>query len=113
MIEEQISSGHARALLAVSDPDTQYELAMKVFDNKLSVRETEKLIKNLDKVKPEKYKPDPQILAAYKTIEERLKSIMGSKVSIKENKGGHGKIEIEYYSMDELQRIIGIIESTQ
>ena len=113
VIEEQISSGHARALLAVSDPDTQYELAMKVFDNKLSVRETEKLIKNLDKVKPEKYKPDPQILAAYKTIEERLKSIMGSKVSIKENKGGHGKIEIEYYSMDELQRIIGIIESTQ
>lgn len=107
--EEMISNGHARALLAIHDGDQQYEVAMKVFDEKLSVRDIEKLVKNLNKPKKEKIKEDYSFL--YTDLEESMKQILGSKVSIKNKKNNKGKIEIEYYSRDELERIVDMIKS--
>lgn len=107
--EEMISNGHARALLAIHDGDQQYEAAMKVFDEKLSVRDIEKLVKDLNKPKKEKVKEDYSFL--YTDLEESMKQILGSKVSIKNKKNDKGKIEIEYYSRDELERIVDMIKS--
>lgn len=110
VIEECISSGHARALLAVEDKEEQYEIACKVFDEKMSVRETESLIKKLkkkDAVKDKKPLFDNQEI--YADFEEKLKQSMGTKVSINRKSNTKGKIEIEYYSEDELDRIIDII----
>ena len=112
LIEECISSGHARALLGLNDTSMQYELATRIFDEKLSVRETEKLIKqmnnnNLDKTK--KIKKPLENTEIYQSLEEKLKQSIGSKVMINRKDNTKGKIEIEYYSDDELERIIGII----
>lgn len=110
VIEECISSGHARALLAVEDKEEQYEIACKVFDEKMSVRETESFIKKLkkkDAVKDKKPLFDNQEI--YADFEEKLKQSMGTKVSINRKSNTKGKIEIEYYSEDELDRIIDII----
>lgn len=109
IVDEKISSGHARTLLAVEDGDTQYLLAEKVFDEKLSVRETEKLIKNLNK--PVKEKTVPENDFVYRNLEDKIKDIMGTKVVIKNKENNKGKIEIEYYSREELERIIDIIQS--
>ena len=107
LIQESISSGHARALLAVKEGDEQYNLAMKIFDEKLSVRETEKLIKSLNKVKSEK--PKKKELAndfVYRDLEEKLKMITGTKVVINRKTEKIGKIEIEYYNQEDLEKII-------
>lgn len=107
LIQESISSGHARALLAVKEGDEQYNLAMKIFDEKLSVRETEKLIKSLNKVKSEK--PKKKELAndfVYRDLEEKLKMITGTKVIINRKTEKSGKIEIEYYNQEDLEKII-------
>ena len=110
MLEEEIiSSGHARALLAISDGDLQYEIAMKVFDEKLSVRDIEKLVKMINQPKKEKKKDEYAFL--YQDLEETMKQILGSKVHIKNKKNNKGKIEIEYYSRDELERIVDMIKS--
>ena len=112
MVDEMISAGHARAILAISDPEQQYNAAMKVFDEKLSVRETEKLVKSI--LTPTKKKPvvsNPTEDAIYESLEEKMKGIMGTKVSIQRKKNNKGKIEIEYYSRDELERIIDLFES--
>lgn len=112
LVDEMISSGHARAILGVEDPETQYILAQRVFDEKLSVRETEKLVKQLMKPKkPVEKVVDEQTEAIYQKLEEKLKGIVGSKVSILKNKGNKGKIEIEYYSQEELERIIDLFET--
>ena len=111
LIDEMISTGHARALLAIEDKEQQYILANKVFDEKLSVRDTEKLVKELKKPKKEKEKPVIQNAFVYEDLEERIKSIIGSKVHVNHKANGKGKIEIEYYSNDELERIIDLIES--
>ena len=105
LAEGLISTGHARALLAVEDKNKQQTLAVKIFDEKLSVRETEKLIKQLldDKEPKKDDKFSEKII--YKKLEDSLKSIIGSKVSIKGRNNGKGKIEIDYYSMEELDRI--------
>ena len=112
VIADMISAGHARALLGISDEALQETTAMKVFDEKLSVRETEKLVKNLvspaKKVKTEKNTAEDAI---YESLEEKMKGIMGTKVSIQRKKNNKGKIEIEYYSRDELERIIDLFES--
>ena len=112
VIADMISAGHARALLGISDAALQETTAMKVFDEKLSVRETEKLVKNLvspaKKVKTEKNTAEDAI---YESLEEKMKGIMGTKVSIQRKKNNKGKIEIEYYSRDELERIIDLFES--
>ena len=112
VIADMISAGHARALLGISDEALQETTAMKVFDEKLSVRETEKLVKNLvspaKKVKTERNTAEDDI---YESLEEKMKGIMGTKVSIQRKKNNKGKIEIEYYSRDELERIIDLFES--
>ena len=111
-IADMISAGHARALLGISDEALQETTAMKVFDEKLSVRETEKLVKNLvspaKKIKTERNTAEDAI---YESLEEKMKGIMGTKVSIQRKKNNKGKIEIEYYSRDELERIIDLFES--
>ena len=112
LIDEMITAGHARAILAVSDMEKQESLAMRVFDEKLSVRETEKLVKAvLAPPKEKKLHSYSAEDAAYENLEEKMKSIMGTKVLINRKKNDKGKIEIEYYSRDELERIIDLFES--
>ena len=105
LAEGLITTGHARALLAVEDKDKQQQLATKIFDEKLSVRETEKLVKALTEGKENKKEEKTSEKLVYRKLEDSLKSILGSKVSIKSKQGGKGKIEIDYYSMEELDRI--------
>lgn len=112
VIADMISAGHARALLGISDEALQETTAMKVFDEKLSVRETEKLVKNLvSPAKKAKTERNTAEDAIYESLEEKMKGIMGTKVSIQRKKNNKGKIEIEYYSRDELERIIDLFES--
>ena len=113
IIDEMISSGHGRALLAIADPELQYTLAMKIFDNKLSVRETEKLIKSMLSEKKERKTAgiDPQMVIIYHQLEDRIKSIIGSKVQINAKSSKKGKIEIEYYSEEDLERIVSLLET--
>ena len=110
IIEDKIKSGHARALLGVSDGDEQYKLAVMIFDNSMSVRETEKMVKKdlADKKKPVKEvrEKDTQTELIYKDYEEKLKSVIGTKVNINNKGKGKGKIEIEYFSADEFDRIM-------
>ena len=113
LIDEMISAGHARAILAIPDKDKQASVAMKVFDEKLSVRETEKLVKHIDE--PTKKKAEKQVNTAeeaiYESLKEKMKGIVGTRVFIHRKKNNKGKIEIEYYSRDELERIIELFES--
>lgn len=112
VVDEMISTGHARALLAIEDGDDQCTIAMKIFDEKLSVRETERLVKNLQNPKPKKENvADTQIEVIYHQLEEKIKSIVGTKVSIHQKNNQKGKIEIEYYSQAELERLIEMFES--
>ena len=113
IIDDMISTGHARALLAIEDKEQQYILANKVFDEKLSVRDTEKLVKELKKPKKEKAKPVIQNAFVYEDLEERIKSIIGSKVHVNHKANGKGKIEIEYYSDNDLERIFELLMSIQ
>lgn len=112
MVDEMISAGHARAILAISDPEQQYNAAMKVFDEKLSVRETEKLVKSiLTSTKKKPVVSNPTEDAIYESLEEKMKGITGTRVFIHRKKNNKGKIEIEYYSRDDLDRIIDLFES--
>lgn len=113
IIDDMISTGHARALLAIEDKEQQYILANKVFDEKLSVRDTEKLVKELKKPKKEKEKPVIQNAFVYEDLEERIKSIIGSKVHVNHKANGKGRIEIEYYSDNDLERIFELLMSIQ
>lgn len=108
VIDEMISTGHARALLAVEDKDTQYALANKIFDEKLSVRETEKLMKKLlsDKEEKKVVEVSEAESLTYKKIEEKIQEIIGAKVKINRKSNNKGKIEIDYYSAEELDRIM-------
>lgn len=113
VIDDLISTGHARALLAISDNEKQYSLAQQIFDEKLSVRETEKLVKKLQNQKPEKPKQpvDDNMSVFYEDIEQKLKAIMGTKVAVHNKDNNKGKIEIEYYSTEELERIMELFQS--
>ena len=111
IIDEMISTGHARALLAIDDEEQQYALANKIFDEKLSVRDTEKLIKELKNPKKEKTKKVVKNEFIYKDSEEKIKSVMGTKVNINQKNNGKGKIEIEYYSEQEFERIFDLLMS--
>lgn len=109
IIDDMISTGHARTLLAIEDGEQQYVLANKIFDEKLSVRETEKLIKELKNPKKEKKKPVVENDFIYRDSEEKLKSKMGTKVSVNNKANGKGRIEIEYYSEKEFERIFEML----
>lgn len=112
LIEEVISSGHARALLAIEDSDVQYNLATQIMDEKLSVRETEKLIKNVLKPKKEKANKTVQNIEIYEELETKIKDSIGTKVKLSPKPDGKGKIEIQYFSNDELERIVEILTNS-
>ena len=109
IVDDMISTGHARALLAIDNEEQQYQLANRIFDEKLSVRETEKLVKALKNPKKEVKKQKQEHTFVYDNIEEQMKNIIGTKVSVNPKANGKGKIEIEYYSEEELERIYDLI----
>ena len=114
VIDDMISTGHARALLGLNDLEKQYTVAQQIFDEKLSVRETEKLVKKIQQEKNQKdteknKKIDPKLEAICHDLEEKMKGILGTKVAINQKDNKKGKIEIEYYSMDELERLMEIL----
>lgn len=113
VIEEKLTSGHVRALLAIEDKNAQYDIAKKVYDEKLNVRDTEKLVKLVLSPKAPKVKKKLTHEEIYHDMEERMKEIFGSKVSIQRKSEHKGKIEIEYYSDEELERILDVMNTMQ
>ena len=111
IIDDMITTGHARALLGVEDPEEQYEIAQRIFDQKLSVREVEKLVKNLHKPEKPKKKPNDDVTmqVIYQDIEDRLKQRLSTKVTVTPKGEGSGKIEIEFYNHEDLDRLLDII----
>ena len=111
IIDGMISTGHARALISIEDSEQQYQIAQQIFDEKLSVRDVEKLVKNLGK--PAKAKKtvmtDKSLEAVYQDIEENLKQKLSTKVSITSKGNGAGKIEIEFYSHDDLEKLMDLL----
>lgn len=108
LIDGELSMGHARALLAVEDSEKQTFLAKKIINEKLSVREVEKLVKNLDKPVKEKPLPDTQLQAIYESYEEKIKQSLATKVKISPSvkTKGAGRFEIEFYSTEDFERIL-------
>ncbi|MBD5467729.1 MAG: ParB/RepB/Spo0J family partition protein [Lachnospiraceae bacterium] len=108
VISDMISTGHARALLAIEDADEQYALAQRIFDEKLSVRDIEKLVKSIGKPAKEKKEKEKNesLEAVYQDIQEKLKQRLATKVAVSGKGDGAGKIEIEFYSHDDLERIL-------
>lgn len=112
VIDDMLSTGHARALLATDDKEQQYSLANKIFEEKMSVREVEHMMQALQKPKTEKKrKEEVPNKFIYEDIEEKLKNILGTKVSVNHKKNNKGKIEIEYYSNEELERLLELFET--
>ena len=108
VIDGLMSEGHARAIIALPGNDMQYEAAKKIIDENLNVRQTEKLVKSIINGKKKKLlkKSEPYIT----DIQERLKNILGTKVNISYGRK-KGKIEIEYYSYEDLERIMDLLKS--
>jgi len=117
VIDEMLTTGHARALLGIEDQEKQYVVAQRIFDEKLSVRDTEKLVKNIQNEKDDAAvatkKIDPQLEAVYRDLEEQMKVLLGTKVHINPKDDKKGKLEIEYYSQEELDRIIDLIRTVE
>ncbi len=107
IINDMITTGHARALITIEDAEQQYTIAQKIFDEKLNVRDVEKLVKNLNKPVKEKkvLETDKTLEVIYNDMEEKLKQALGTKVTISSKGAGSGKIEIEFYSHDDLEKI--------
>ena len=114
MVEQgEISMGHARALASVLIPEEQYLIALKIMEEHLTVRDTEKIIKNIGKV-PKKKEPvqkDESLERIYRELENRLKSSLGTKVAIHTRGTGGGKVEIDFYTAEDLEKIIDRITS--
>lgn len=110
VIDNRLSMGHARALLGIEDPLSQTTAAEQVEEKQLSVRETEQLVKKvLTTAEPRKKRvPNEQLRLAYQAAETRIQKKLGTKVSI-HSRGKKGKIEIEYYSEEDLDRILNMI----
>lgn len=113
IIDGDLSTGHARAILAIDDPNEQYRVALKAYNEKMSVRDIEKYIKNMNK--PEKEKPKKEVneslRAIYENLEEELKQTLGTKVSIiSKDENGAGKLEVEFYNNDDLERIVELLK---
>ena len=111
LINEELSMGHARALLALEKEEVQVETAKAIVERKLSVRE--KLVKAILNPKQAKLPIPSTNDVVYEKLSDKLKEIMGTKVNINHKKGGKGKIEIEYYSQDELERLLELFDSIQ
>lgn len=111
VVKEEITTGHARALLGIEDEEQQISTAKKIVDEKLSVRDIEKLVKNMNKPAKEKKSSEQKNRDfIYQDIEEKLKLSLGTKVSISAKENGSGKIEIEFYSGDDLERLLDILK---
>ncbi|MFR8239215.1 MAG: ParB/RepB/Spo0J family partition protein [Dorea sp.] len=113
VIDDMITTGHARALLAIEDPELQYNLANKIFDEKLSVRETESLVKSIKNPKEPKQKKTVKNAFIYEDLEDKMKQVLGTKVNVLAKGNGKGRIQIEYYSDEELERMFEMIMSLQ
>lgn len=115
VIDEMLTTGHARALLSIEDPEKQFLIAQQIFDEKLSVRDTEKLVKKLHNDRKKSTDTSKQIdkkmEAIFADLEEQVKQILGTKVYITHKDKNHGKLEIEYYSQDELDRIVDMLRT--
>ena len=111
LVEGVLSSGHARALLGLEDKKAQVMMAERILAEGLSVRDVERLVKSFGKTKKKKEKESDAVTLAFQHMEEKMKAIMGTKVSINRKDKNKGRIEIEYYSPAELERIIELIES--
>lgn len=109
VIDDMISTGHARALLGTDDKEMQYKIAQKVFDEKLSVREIERLMKNLHNEPKEKKEIPHEFI--FQNLEEKMKALLGTKVAINHKANNHGKIVIDYYSNEELERLMDLFLS--
>ena len=113
LIQGDLTQGHARALLAIEDKEQQLQAAQMIIDRDLSVRDTEKLVKMLLSPPVKKEREALPGQAVYQDIERRLKDSLGTKVAISRKDENKGKIEISYYSVEELERIIEILEKPQ
>ncbi len=109
IINDMISTGHARAIISIENPEEQYNLAQKIFDEKMSVREVEKYIKNLNKPEKPKKKENKSLAIIYEEKEEVLKQALATKVSVVGKGNGSGKIEIEFFSHDDFDRLMEIL----
>ncbi|MCP1103116.1 ParB family chromosome partitioning protein [Aequitasia blattaphilus] len=113
IIDDMISTGHARALLAIDDKEQQYTLATRIFDEKLSVRDIEKIVKSMKNPKKEKQKKKLENAFIFTDLEEKMQQAIGTRVKIAAKDNGKGKIEIEYYSNEELEHLFEMITSIQ
>ena len=113
VISEMISAGHARALLAITDQDLQFQAAQKVFDEKLTVRDVEKMVRKMNEAPPSQVRKQisDALQAVYDNLAEQMKTSLGTKVLIAPKNAQKGKIEIEYYSSDELDRLCTLLNS--
>ena len=109
IINDMISTGHARAIISIENAEEQYALAQKIFDEKMSVRDVEKYIKNLNKPVKEKKKINKSLEVIYQEKEEILKQALSTKVSVNGKGDGTGKIEIEFFSHDDFDRLMEIL----
>ena len=111
VIDDMISTGHARAILSIENPEEQYTLAQRIFDEKLSVRDVEKLVKNLNKPKVEKVKKEKNesLEIIYQERANKLKDVLGTKVAVSSKGDGAGKIEIEFFSHEDFDRLMEIL----
>ena len=111
VIDDMISTAHARAILSIENPEEQYTLAQRIFDEKLSVRDVEKLVKNLNKPKVEKVKKEKNesLEIIYQERANKLKDILGTKVAVSSKGDGAGKIEIEFFSHEDFDRLMEIL----
>ena len=109
IINDMISTGHARAIITIENPEEQYALAQKIFDEKMSVREVEKYIKNMNKPVKEKKKINKSLEVIYQEKAENLKQALSTKVSVSGKGDGTGKIEIEFFSHDDFDRLMEIL----
>lgn len=114
IMDNLISSGHGRTLIPLEDKEVQYQTSIKILDDGLSVREAERLVKKIinskDKSNQEEIVNDNPMIGIY---EGKMKDILGTKVQIKNKKNNKGKIEIEYYNIEELERLIEMIQSLE
>jgi len=109
VIDEMLTTGHARALLSIEDSKQQYAIAQQIFDEKLSVRDVEKLVKNLNKPAKPKKVTEKNLEVFYQDIEEKLKQVLGTKVSISAKENGSGKLELEFYNNDDLDKFVELL----
>lgn len=115
LIDGILTTGHARALLGIEDTERQFEIAQRIQKEKLNVRDVEKLVRRQSSSKKKEAEApiNQEMAAIYQNLEEQLKIALGTKVSIRYKDAQKGKLEIEYYTPDELDRIVDLLRNVQ